>query len=1490
MRRYRRRACPAALEQDSGVTVAAGISKGGHCDKMTWWWNDSVRGRLRVKAAQDITKCRCVKDLHGNLEVLAKAKKYSNFPKPHEEIWNELTKQLWTHMRNGLAKFDDQLLCATCFYAVLALTETQDYLNEILTHINNCLVLRENDTKNTSESTFVISLMYGMFQSSFVTYKRTSNIEILGYVLKSTFNLLLSMAYEYSRHTYIVFKTLYSTKKALGTDLEEYIYSEENNLKLLNMVNHNWENPITGVRDMNRAIFQMLIHIVDDDMYQLVVDEICSFYWNKAKYLMLSEIVMKYNGNIKTILVTNDWTDGLIYSLHKPGLVSAGADMYFTILNKLFSEDDWCKMFLCHIIKIFTNSMTKAIENFTNYWCLATLKKFPKLLTVIVDKLKDHQDTEQILYGCLHLLKQGNKLGLVAKLWNSTEFKTTENLILNGIQHCNPHMRMLAFEIICITNTKSFPTQFEYQLILNYLHYNINSDSSVLRLSMLSSLNSFLTSLHSIIMNNVENKQNNDINYLFSFFNNIQQLVMNSLNFNGNYQRKFTSIKLCHVVLSCLSELPRKKQKQNGKLHRTAVQWLKDEGHWILHEESFILKLLGLLRDPADDVRENVVQLLLNHYSPDLRAPMLWHILVEDAETAMRSKFFYQISCSQSMFKLITNILIKEPSIDTKFKNVEDIFYFGYNECISEYNLKTDIVKSIQNGKQLHSLLSVLHVVLNVCIDKSYTIDIPPTNMIQLIDTLDGISNQFSWEQQTLTSSDFSKMSDMVQSMIASSGYDPHDVKDHTKISGLHQIVLNCLWLNVKASCDLASLLIRFNQEDSQTCEKCLKIIIHVLETSRHKGAIEAAGAALGRAIQYLTTLPEQYEVAQLPHSLLKCKLKELISDASTMSSVTRRGAGLSIMVHRIVSSDMKKGKPLFHYFMETLLETCDSIEDMPSTLNEAPDIDNQRDLPKAIYVHFLTRIVIDSSLASDMMHYSAKLAELAFYNLTSAHWQIRNAALQLYGALIPKLIGQKKASGSEDETVSTVACDEFRTHSPNLWKHIEHSLQSLNQPDLVLAHSNLVPILNVLANSAKRYNFSFDTVTRKDADDRLLRSLVLLLGSPLYIVRRLSAKCIYNIYSFDTIYNVVLKQEYQSENFIHGSLVLLTNYKTDLFKHQLHLEALERKFYAIMDKGKHSYLCRQLFEDLFHKENLQFKDMENTLLEVKNNLHKPGVSLWANKRFEKYINKTQWIEVPEILEYVLEQADYECYCKIILQKMKTDCNIPKEILVQMAHILLAFKNKFHSGIIWKIIYEISLKIDPTEFTDISEVIVYLETKSVSYKLRYILPFVARISSNIDANNLLQISRVIHTLSDPETMDVDMRHIAVLANNELANSFDRLSDAVKINCIKSAVTLLQDEDEDIRCLSSSFYSNIKGNKIMNPYIVLHKILSFEFLNSVLLDPVCSIENLCLDLCFVLSNTKCKASDEYNPFSNDSKNIYMEVDVLKELIEKLKIEL
>ncbi|KAI5646377.1 putative death-receptor fusion protein (DUF2428) domain-containing protein [Phthorimaea operculella] len=1470
-------------------------------------------------------------------DILIAAKRQQEQPE-HKDFWNEVTHILWNHLQQGLCKFDDQLLCATCFYTVLASSDNQiHYISCIVNLLIEEIHSRDKATKENEKTLQAVSLMYGMFQSSFLV-QDAREIPQIEQLLRVVFHLLAEMAYDYSKYTFIVFKTMNSFKKLIGTHLQNTLFDQWNNIKLLHIVNNNWENPITGVRDLNKGIFQSLISAMDEQMFRKLLRELYFFYWNKAKYLMYAEIISN-RGIDKTYYAPESFVNALVESLHKPGLVSAGADMYFALLKKLKSEKDWFQIFKKPIIELLCSVSKKGIENFNNYWILTTFKTYPGLAETLLKELEglesessNHgeywdlvKDTESILYSTLCIIKQANKLGVKKLKWENTVNNYVEKSVTIGLEHTNNKIRLMAFDALCnISNGKTWPSKTEYENVLNFVENNVNSDCAVLRIGMLKSLSGFLTQVHMSYLN--YHKDGDETEDLKQFCYQFQNSTINNLKIGGNYQRKVTSIKLAQTFLNGIKEVPRKRQKQIRKCEKSFIQMLKDDEKWLLTEDEVTLNLTHLLKDPAEDIRENVVQLLLDHYSEKNGETDMMNQMIDNALSSMSSKFFYEINCGRSVFKLIINILIQKEHDTAKFRTVDDVFNFAFRELIAEYKMKREIVKSIEMGKQLHSFMSIIQTVLEVCLQKKNIFNISNETLMALLEVLSGISNQFALESDSSTSSDFSKMSDMVNSLIAESGHGDRDENDPTKISGLHQIVLNCLWLNVKGACELSSLLIKYQHDDKQAgaCEKALDIICHVLETCRHKGAIEAAGAALGLSIQHLTSMPENTELSKLPLRFLQSKLNELISQAAQMASVTRRGAGLSIMVHRIVSNDAKRGKVLFHYFMTTILETCNKADEAPKQQN----MDNVQDLPKAVYIHFLTRIVTDSSLASDMMFYSAELAELAFGNLTSPYWQIRNAALQLYGALIPKLIGQKKASGCDEETVPTVACDELRTHSPKLWKHIQRQLKNDNYEDKIQYHSNLVPILNMLANVASRYRFAYIQtesihLNQKKEDEEMLEALFSLLDSPIYTVRRLAAKSIPKLFYFYDIHGILLKEHEDkkqhhelSENGLHGCVMLIDNLCKQQSRNMLHLKPsssvsiisfglrfnqLPETYGSLLSAKDHCYVTKEVFERNFDSHRgpcVVFSLYENTFEELSLNSHKPGIYAWANTRIRKYFQRmghAHAFVTTGILKIIITQKESETYLSMFLDLVvENDKYITQEALHIMTCILLLNENKFKSSITWKFLYKLSQRIDltsvkeglliPEWLENISDIFRHLKESKVSYKLRYMIPFAARISVCVYWS-ILDITKIIGDLINPENADVEMRYIAALANNEFSSDLKRIPEQAKIDSIKSAVILLQVEDEDVRILSTEFYKRaMNSTHSLQPYICLHKIMHHTFLDTILSED--SIHILAVELEDYLSKVCSKNVDEYNPFANDSSNIYLEANVLRQLIEAL----
>lgn len=82
----------------------------------------------------------------------------------------------------------------------------------------------------------------------------------------------------------------------------------------------------------------------------------------------------------------------------------------------------------------------------------------------------------------------------------------------------------------------------------------------------------------------------------------------------------------------------------------------------------------------------------------------------------------------------------------------------------------------------------------------------------------------------------------------------------------------------------------------------------------RHKGAIESAGVALSAFVKTVTSQTKKYNHASDKdlHLMLEQLLTEFlhsIAHGGSKAPVTRRSAGLSILIHRIVASDMQTGK-----------------------------------------------------------------------------------------------------------------------------------------------------------------------------------------------------------------------------------------------------------------------------------------------------------------------------------------------------------------------------------------------------------------------------------------------------------------------------------------------------------------------------------------------------------------------------------------------------
>jgi Putative death-receptor fusion protein (DUF2428) len=102
----------------------------------------------------------------------------------------------------------------------------------------------------------------------------------------------------------------------------------------------------------------------------------------------------------------------------------------------------------------------------------------------------------------------------------------------------------------------------------------------------------------------------------------------------------------------------------------------------------------------------------------------------------------------------------------------------------------------------------------------------------------------------------------------------------------------------------------RLTQEERvHQVNQCAQVVYQILIRCRHKGAIEAAGDAMGLLCRKLFASREE-AIRNIPGKILTNFLQRL-ENSKLGASITRRSAGLAFLVSKIVSSQAEKSSPV---------------------------------------------------------------------------------------------------------------------------------------------------------------------------------------------------------------------------------------------------------------------------------------------------------------------------------------------------------------------------------------------------------------------------------------------------------------------------------------------------------------------------------------------------------------------------------------------------
>lgn len=255
-----------------------------------------------------------------------------------------------------------------------------------------------------------------------------------------------------------------------------------------------------------------------------------------------------------------------------------------------------------------------------------------------------------------------------------------------------------------------------------------------------------------------------------------------------------------------------------------------------------------------------------------------------------------------------------------------------------------------------------------------------------------------------------------------------------------------------------------------------------------------------------------------------------------------------------------------------TELLTISSSQDKTKILN--------KDSLEASLLHYLCVLVKDSSLSEEIMPYLEQILELTFDKINSKEWTTRNASLQLFGSIVPKLTKQKQFFDGEkdDWEPILVTIDDILIKMPTfgifILKHLESSQN--------YSTSSLILFLEFLSKIEVRKS----SVNHKEIIEKFNSVFWNLLKHSDDQVRKLSAKCFALFHEF----RIELK------NLIEICVSLIFKIKEINFQHGLILTVfyMLKKFLAdskFMEFNEKDYLMkiRNIFCEnfiSFEKEN----------------------------------------------------------------------------------------------------------------------------------------------------------------------------------------------------------------------------------------------------------------------------------------------------------------
>ncbi|XP_077522735.1 tRNA (32-2'-O)-methyltransferase regulator THADA isoform X1 [Amblyomma americanum] len=1110
---------------------------------------------------------------------------------------------------------------------------------------------------------------------------------------------------------------------------------------VLSAVDANWESSVNGVSELTKKVYQSLVHVTfpsrlaENDcekfgingrdvlprFHQFLLEKAMRLDWKAKPKLLSLACLMQFVPFEMCLKIDANFAKHCIHCLLANHLVSATVDVYKASLTfgsaQMASKEIWSEYWKTPIIDIIKADDGTCLQNMTTHLLPWTLKNVSCSLEELAKSFETCKTDEVSLSFLVTLGRIAMQVGLASKVLE-------DSLLVQCLVHQSNGIRIEAFSLCCSSYIhRPGTTETDLPRILQFTRANLNVDDSWFRSRLMVQLENVFVALRECMVSEFSKATrqkrkhedarapgNHDAS-AFCFVKDMIVLAIENLFPGSNYQRAITSLGILESLANVFRVDSSGKQRTTHKRETLEKFFASETNQFGLEpmQKTIRAACLTALFHNVVEVRLSAFRLLTTEGCPLFKnGSDLQDVVEATADKYLSSPRPQDNAIGALLVRLYLANLRKEPSrLAAKLEEVcslgERAFAAFQQDLVSAsascplhgilFTLTTCLgdVKCILAAIQAYSTekgSSLLSSILNraMCLAKS--------SLLHALQVMVPRSKQPAFG--TLSASSANRVAPSFEdtNLAFAELIRDHELAKDIKFTPeqCHQVeerMTSFCWHCIKNSCSLLELVAAVSLKDNgisypidaAALHDIADTLVAVMTGCRHRGAIESCCESL-RSLCHGLSSNGNKAISGIPFNLLKNVLLSLTL-RSKSSSVTRRSAGLPLLIRALLEGEAKNVKQSMAWTVDLLSRVIRECSEQPSGSVTTVD------LPQAEALHVLCAIVSSASLGPVGLMHLGRVLQFCFEALASPFWIVRNAAHQLYGVTAPRVLGLKKTREEFVGHDALSALDLF-ARFPDLRAFFLDKLDGSN----VDSH-DLYFVLDFLS----RLKPPASNQQHMESLEPFQQCIRNHLGCRSWNLRLLAAKCIssFCLSAFDEVVvlltNVAESKGAHSHNRTHAQLHaanrLLRNNQNciqDVAKWFQETTGYNRLSWALSSNFFVRVEVVNLFDQLFSEgdssEWLGSLHASYMLAIAKSPVHKelPGDVMWRQRQTRWLLRRAEHLCPSEVVTIV--RAGTECAAVmepaldfLLHEACRPDSGVTSEVWCQVAVTLVAYLN-----------------------------------------------------------------------------------------------------------------------------------------------------------------------------------------------------------------------